>query len=245
MYKSILKAVGMVVVALFFCVGCSSPNDDGGGSKTAGTTFVNGRDNKTDENVKTDCQTCKAENQDHGKAPLSVEKVTTIIANIAIIAGTIVALITIFIALLPLRHNKKRLTMEFYQKISLEIDFDLDILEDEGKPLELSRINGSDKDSKELKKNIVEFLSRLSWLATGIALNIYDFKTLYSVGGQYILRKYDQLNGYILEARKHDQRFVWYRRVEVLVETIKEYEENHPGQERETIKRIRAKARIR
>ena len=144
--------------------------------------------------------------------------------------------------------EKRRATVEFYYKMSEEINFELDLLEDEenrtGTSLTLSRIKGS----RELGENVVILFSRLQWLATGIALGAYDFETLNLIGGRYIIRKYNQLEEYINNeideyTEKHPgEKIEWYAEVVALVETRKEYEKNHPKRRQAIIDSIRAKS---
>jgi len=118
--------------------------------------------------------------------------------------------------------QKKQSTIEFYNQLSSEsIQFLDNII---GRTLDLSSVNAD----KALRKSVVRYLSRLERLSIGVASEVYDFEILYLMSGRYLIKKYEQLESYIMESRDFKNAPTLYKEFELLVKKFIKLRKTHP-----------------
>ena len=129
--------------------------------------------------------------------------------------------------------QKKQSTIEFYNSISTESYQLLD--EIKGRRMNWSTVNSD----KKLRKSVVRYLSRLERLAVGVASDVYDFDILFLMSGRYLIKKYDQFQLYIEEARINKSAPTLYIEFELLAKRIDHHRKKHPNQIADKSVRVR------
>jgi len=118
--------------------------------------------------------------------------------------------------------RKKQSTIEFYNSLSTKSYQFLDSIR--GKTLDLATINSD----KELKKNIIRYLSRLERLAVGVTSKVFDFDFLRLMSGRYLPQIYNQLKAFIEDARTNANEPMRFMEFELLVKRIVEDRKKYP-----------------
>jgi hypothetical protein len=120
--------------------------------------------------------------------------------------------------------QKKQSTIEFYNSLSSDSYQFLDDIR--VRTMTWALVNSD----KELRKNVINYLSRLERLAIGVATDVYDFDVLCLMSGHYLYRRYMQFQVYIVEARIRKNAPMQYKNLELLVDRIEKHRENYPNQ---------------
>ena len=160
-----------------------------------------------------------------------VSQVTTLLANMAVIVGVIIALLQL---------NKMRISNET-QKKGIEIDHDrrkkqvtiefFSYIYEQRMPFEdaIDKIAGKDEpithkmieDNPELYNNLRRYMQLLERIAVGIHADVYDLDIFSAIANQATVNVYDRLVTYINEERSRRSNPDVYIEFEKLVDKLK------------------------
>jgi len=136
---------------------------------------------------------------------LEFERIASIIGNLFICFGGLIALWQLNSFRASNKQLKKQATLEYYQKIRAGYKESSKVIEN-FRDNEVISVGDIEKD-KNLSKAIDEYLSQAERFATGVNVGVYDIGVFFDMIGVGVIDMYKRLEEIILHRRNTDNPF--------------------------------------
>jgi len=171
-----------------------------------------------------------------------LKDVSSIVANISITIGTVVAILQLFKFVKSSKadheRRQKQSTIEFFHNINSETSDLLRIMKEEGiligsRPTDTTIIDKIGNNSN-LQETVMRYLNLMNRLSVGIISKVYNIEIFSQMAGKSVINTYGWLKPYIVHRREEIKRPTLYSDLEEMVEILREM--NNPPNNKSIMK---------